>query len=211
MISISSKPAIVVILSTFSTVLTEYSITILPSVSPSLGSDITLTLPYSADNDVDLYPPAWENPIERVSPTPFVNIFDGVSGSVNWGTCPNIASIVVFADKVTEIVGLVESDPFHPIKPYPSLGVAVILIDVPSLYVPPAVETLPPSPADTVMVYWVTVGVGVGLVVFVGGAIYTDELSSVLSLAHVTNSRDNINRSVLFYRNWNILIRSNWC
>ena len=58
LISISSKPAIVVILSTFSTVLTVYSMTISPSVSPSLGSDITLTLPYSADNDVDLYPPA---------------------------------------------------------------------------------------------------------------------------------------------------------
>jgi len=39
----------------------------------------------------------------------------------------------VFAVRVTEIVELVESDPFHPINPYPSLGVAVILIEVPSL------------------------------------------------------------------------------
>ena len=85
------------------------------------------------------------------------------------GSCPNKASIVVFVVRVTEIVELVESDPFHPIKPYPSLGVAVMLIDVPSLYVPPAVETLPPSPADTVIVYWVTVGVVIWLVVFVGG------------------------------------------
>jgi hypothetical protein len=59
----------------------------------------------------------------------------------------------VFAVRVTEIVELDESDPFQPINPYPSLGVAVILTDVPSLYVPPVVETLPPSPADTVKVY----------------------------------------------------------
>ena len=74
-------------------------------------------------------------------------------------------------------------------KLYPELGVAVILIDVPSLYVPPAVETLPPSPAVTVRVYWVTVGVG--LVVFDGGATYTDELSSVLSFAQVISNKSD--------------------
>ena len=52
-----------------------------------------------------------------------------------------------------EIVELVESDPFQPINPYPSPEIAVILTEVPSLYVPPVVETLPPSPADTVIVY----------------------------------------------------------
>ena len=148
---------------------------------------MTLTLPYSADNDVDLYPPAWENPIDSVSPTPFVNILEGVSGRVSCGSCPNKASIVVFAVRVTEIEELVESDPFQPINPYPSLGVAVMLTDVPLSYVPPAVETLPPSPAVTVRVYWVTVGVG--LVVFDGGATYTDELSSVLSFAQVISNK----------------------
>ncbi len=59
----------------------------------------------------------------------------------------------MFAVRVTEIVELDESDPFQPTNPYPSLGVAVTLIDVPSLYVPPDVETLPPSPAVTVKVY----------------------------------------------------------
>ena len=63
-----------------------------------------------------------------------------------------------------------------------------MLIDEPSLYVPPAVETLPPLPAVTVKVYWVTVGVVIGLVVFVGGATYTDELSSVLSFEQVISN-----------------------
>ena len=57
----------------------------------------------------------------------------------------------MFAVRVTEIVNLILT--IQPTNPYPSLGVAVILIDVPSLYVPPVVETLPPSPAVTVKVY----------------------------------------------------------
>ena len=36
---------------------------------------------------------------------------------------------------------------------------AIILITVPSSYVPPVVETLPPSAAEAVKLYWVTVGV----------------------------------------------------
>ena len=60
-----------------------------------------------------------------------------------------MASIVVFAARVTEIVELEESDPLHPIKPYPSLGVAVIVTSVPSSYSPPSVDTDPPSPAVT--------------------------------------------------------------
>jgi len=68
----------------------------------------------------------------------------------------------------------------------------VIVIDVPSLYVPPAVETLPPSPADTVKVYWVTEVVG--LVVFVGGVFRTWESS----LAQVRmNSKDKYVESFL--------------
>ena len=46
--------------------------------------------------------------------------------------------------------------PLHPVNSYPSFGVAVILIDVPLSYVPPEVETFPPSAAVTVKVYWVT-------------------------------------------------------
>ena len=41
----------------------------------------------------------------------------------------------------------------HPLKLYPELGVAVILTCVPLANVPPVVETLPPSPADTVRVF----------------------------------------------------------
>ena len=45
-------------------------------------------------------------------------------------------------------------EPFdHPLKLYPALGVAVILTCVPLANVPPAVDTLPPSPADTERVY----------------------------------------------------------
>ena len=41
------------------------------------------------------------------------------------------------------------STPFHPVNSYPSFGVAVILTDVPSSYVPPELDTLPPSAAVT--------------------------------------------------------------
>ena len=52
----------------------------------------------------------------------------------------------------------VSSIPSHPAKKYMSSGVAVIVIDVPSSYVPPSVEMDPPSPAVTVKVYWVGSG-----------------------------------------------------
>ena len=38
----------------------------------------------------------------------------------------------------------------QPINLYPSSGVAVIVTSVPSLYSPPSLDTLPPSPALTV-------------------------------------------------------------
>ena len=105
----------------------------------------------------------------------------------------------MFAVRVTEIVELDESDPFQPTNPYPSLGVAVILKDVPSLYVPPYVETLQPSPAVTVKVYWVTEVVG--LVVFVGGATYTDELSSALSFEQViSNNKLSVKNSFFTFK-----------
>ena len=55
----------------------------------------------------------------------------------------------------------VSSLPNQPTNSYPSLGVAVTVIVVPSSYVPPSVETEPPSSEETVKVYWVGVGAGV--------------------------------------------------
>jgi hypothetical protein len=98
-----------------------------------------------------------------------VNILESVLVIERSGRLSNNASIVVFSVKVIVIVELEEFNPLHPINPYPSLGVAVTVIDVPSSYVPPAVETLPPSPADTVIVYCETEVEGVVLVVFDGG------------------------------------------
>ena len=46
------------------------------------------------------------------------------------------------------IVELVEFELFHPANSYPSFGVAVILTNDPSSYVPPEVETDPPEPAQ---------------------------------------------------------------
>ena len=51
-----------------------------------------------------------------------------------------------------------ESFPSHPMNIYPSFAVAVIVISVPSSYVPPSVETVPPSTAVTVREYWVGAG-----------------------------------------------------
>jgi hypothetical protein len=48
--------------------------------------------------------------------------------------------------------------PSQPMKIYPSSGVAVIVTSVPSSYVPPSVETVPPSPAVTSKVYCVGAG-----------------------------------------------------
>jgi hypothetical protein len=47
----------------------------------------------------------------------------------------------------------VSSLPNQPTNSYPSLGVAVTVIVVPSSYVPPSVETEPPSSEETVKVY----------------------------------------------------------
>ena len=44
------------------------------------------------------------------------------------------------------------SVPFQPTNSYPSFGVAVILTDVPSSYVPPVLDTPPPSAAVTAKV-----------------------------------------------------------
>ena len=60
--------------------------------------------------------------------------------------------IVVFEFKVT-VRGLAVEPLDQPLKLYPALGVAVILTCVPLANVPPVVETLPPSPADTVRVF----------------------------------------------------------
>ena len=65
----------------------------------------------------------------------------------------NRASIAVFELIVIDIVELEEFEPFQPANSYPSLGVAVILTLVPSLNVPPKVETVPPTPAETVRLY----------------------------------------------------------
>ena len=65
----------------------------------------------------------------------------------------NRASIAVFELIVIVIVELEEFEPFQPANSYPSLGVAVILTVAPSLYVPPKVETVPPTPAETVKLY----------------------------------------------------------
>jgi len=53
--------------------------------------------------------------------------------------------------------------PSHPTNSYPSSGVAVMVTSVPSSYVPPSVETVPPSPAVTVRVNWLTSGSGSGV------------------------------------------------
>ena len=142
---------------------------ITPSLSPSLGCDSIVILPWSADNEIALYPPGWENSIDNVSPIPLVNILESVLVIERSGRLSNNASIVIFSVKVIVIVELEEFNPLQPINPYPSLGVAVTVIDVPSSYVPPAVETLPPSSADTVIVYCETEVGGVVLVVFDGG------------------------------------------
>ena len=67
--------------------------------------------------------------------------------------------IVVFEFKVT-LRGLAVEPLDHPLKLYPALGVAVILTCVPLANVPPAVDTLPPSPADTVRVFCLVIWLG---------------------------------------------------
>jgi len=59
--------------------------------------------------------------------------------------------IIVIVDSLFEF-------PSHPTNSFPSSGVAVIVTSVPSSNVPPSVETVPPSPAVTVSVYWVGAG-----------------------------------------------------
>ncbi|MDG2475950.1 MAG: hypothetical protein P8M27_03095 [Flavobacteriaceae bacterium] len=53
------------------------------------------------------------------------------------------------------IVSVLEIEVFpsdHSVNSYPSFGIAVIVTSVPSSYSPPSLDTLPPSPADTVNV-----------------------------------------------------------
>jgi len=50
-------------------------------------------------------------------------------------------------------LSLVELFPSQPINLYPSLAVAVIVTSVPSSYVPPSEDTVPPSAAVTDKVY----------------------------------------------------------
>ncbi len=51
------------------------------------------------------------------------------------------------------MVELDMSDPLHPVNSYPSFAEAVIVIEVPSSYVPPEVDTVPPTPAEAAKVY----------------------------------------------------------
>ena len=51
------------------------------------------------------------------------------------------------------MVELDKSEPFHPLNSYPSFAEAVIVTEVPSSYVPPEVDTVPPKPAEAVKVY----------------------------------------------------------
>ena len=60
--------------------------------------------------------------------------------------------------KVT-VRGLAVDPVDQPLKLYPELGVAVKLTCVPLANVPPPL-TDPPSPADAVKVYWLTICVG---------------------------------------------------
>ena len=84
------------------------------------------------------------------------------------------------------IVEFEESEPFQPTNSYPSFGDAVIVTMVPSSYVPPEVETDPPTPAETARLYWVTVEV----VRFTFGALVTS------SLEHPNKTNNDSNSSL---------------
>ena len=71
-------------------------------------------------------------------------------------------------------LSLVELFPSQPVNLYPSFALAVIVTSAPSLYVPPSVDTVPPSAADTVNIY------SIGSGVWTTGA--TDSSSSVEQL-----------------------------
>ena len=60
-------------------------------------------------------------------------------------------------------LSFVESFPSQPVNLYPSSGVAVIVTSAPSSYVPPSVDTVPPSAAVTVKVYSTGSGSGWGV------------------------------------------------
>ena len=85
-------------------------------------------------------------------------------------TISNNASILVLEFRVTVKLFDSLSYPSHPTNLYPSSAVAVIVTSVPSSYVPPWVETVPPSPAVTVIVYFVGV-VGSGVWTKFGGGV----------------------------------------
>jgi hypothetical protein len=69
-----------------------------------------------------------------------------------------LAVMLVFEFKVT-VRGLAVDPVDHPLKLYPELGVAVKLTCVPLANVPPPV-TDPPSPAEAVKAYCLTICVG---------------------------------------------------
>ena len=69
----------------------------------------------------------------------------------------------------------------HPTNSYPSSGVAVIVTSVPSSYVPPSVETVPPPPAETVRLYWVVAGVsGSWVWIILGGGVVSSSSAEQL-------------------------------
>ena len=119
-----------------------------------------------------LKPDSEMNPIDRVSATPRVNILEGDGGKIRTGICPNKAFKVVFDPSVRVKDASIELLPSHPTNSYPSSGVAVIVTSVPSSYVPPSVETVPPPPAETVRVYCVVAGgSGSGVATTLGGGV----------------------------------------
>jgi hypothetical protein len=105
-----------------------------------------------------------------------VNILEGDGGNIKTGSWANNACTVVFPFSV--ILRLIDSLslPSHPTNSYPSLGAAVIVISVPSSYVPPSDDTVPPSPAETVKVYCV----GSGVAITLGGGVVSSSSAEQL-------------------------------
>ena len=80
------------------------------------------------------------------SPPPVTTPPSPVTVTVYTGISSKTASIEVSSDNVMVIdSSVLPSD--QPKNLYPSSGVAVIVTSVPSLYSPPSLDTLPPSPA----------------------------------------------------------------
>src|SRR6056300_1543469 len=86
--------------------------------------------------------------------------------------------VLLFIVRLIEL--LVSELPSHPVNSYPSLGVAVTETVCPDSYSPPVVDTVPPSPAVTLKVYFTT-GAGVtGLLMGVGSGMLTESALSEL-------------------------------